>query len=121
MLVLVLLLFATSGAVMTRMTCLMSGQSQWSLGLMEDCCPENEELPEGPAIGALCCVMEQAAAPDATFLNHAGPEVPALLFLQGDMPQVHVLLPEARPIVWPTGRPPPAGTERLALLGTLLI
>lgn len=58
--VVVLLLFATSGMALSRMTCLISGHSIVGLGMLEDCCPEPEPA-EGATIAPVCCVFGQAA------------------------------------------------------------
>lgn len=49
----ILLLWGTSGLSFSRMTCVLSGHASYSLGMMDDCCPEDRS--EAPVIKATCC------------------------------------------------------------------
>lgn len=62
-----LLLFATSGLMLSRMTCLMSGRSVVAFGSLEDCCPEPERSSEA-SIAPVCCVFGHAAADVEPFM-----------------------------------------------------
>ncbi len=119
--VVLLLLFATSGMALSRMTCLMSGHSVVSFGILEDCCPEPEPS-EGPAVAPVCCVFGQAALDVEPLLPGASLEMMPLH--AGD---VHV---NGLRIVAPQGLPadrcfrrsqPLAATQRLALHSTFRI
>jgi hypothetical protein len=114
-----LLLLATSGITVSRMTCLMSGHSVLSLGRADDCCPVEER--EGLAFEATCCDMVQAGAereellPVAATAPIALPEADAVATWRMPVEQ-HVT------VRWRDGRPPPlVAPERLSLLRVRLI
>ncbi|MBX2979717.1 MAG: hypothetical protein KF905_10515 [Flavobacteriales bacterium] len=116
-----LLLFATSGLMLSRMTCLMSGRSVVAIGMVEDCCPEQEQ-PEGASLAPVCCVYAQAAADVEPFRAHedgGSVQVPyvqcgsllfADLFVQQDISAAVI-----------SDRAPPLLGQRLALLATFRI
>lgn len=108
-----LLLFATSGMALSRMTCLIGGHSVWALGQIDDCCPEDER-PEGPAISPVCCVYGQAGGEVLPFVP--APEMVFTPVWACFIPQVFD--PGTRQAPGSCGeaftRPPPtSGTERL--------
>lgn len=114
-----LLLLATSGVTVSRMTCLMSGHSVLSLGKGDDCCPVDEH--DGAALEATCCDMVQAGAERVELLPTAAIDPVAL-------PEADAVatwrMPAARVITvrWLDGRPPPlVAPERLSLLRVWLI
>jgi hypothetical protein len=119
--VVALLMFATSGMMLSRMTCLISGHSVLALGLIEDCCPE--EHHDMATISAVCCEFGQTSLFESTFFGHAGPDIEALLLCLDAAPIAVLTLPEPAPLAWLESRPPPAffAGERLATLGSLLI
>ncbi len=117
-----LLLFATSGMALTRMTCLISGHTVMSVGAVEDCCPD---VPGDGRAGlrAECCALSEALGADAVGV------VTELLVLDGldwnSMEDRHSMA------FWPEecidtfrfeSRPPPVNTtDRLAILDRYLI
>jgi hypothetical protein len=118
--VVALLMFATSGMMLSRMTCLMGGHSVWALGLIEDCCPEEEH--DMATISAVCCEFGQTSAFKEAFVGHAGIDLVGLLLCLDAAPFSVLTLPEPAPLAWLESRPPPAfAGERLATLGSLLI
>lgn len=116
-----LLLFATSGLMLSRMTCLMSGRSVLAFGMLEDCCPE-QERPEGASLAPVCCVYAQAAADVEPFRGQeydgsvqlpyvqSGSLLSADLFVQQDISAAVI-----------SDRAPPLLGQRLALLATFRI
>ena len=65
----VLLLFVTSGFALSRMTCLSAGHSVVSVGLLDDCCPD--EAPSTvPVIKETCCAVSQAVGYTDPFTQH---------------------------------------------------
>ncbi|MFZ1691830.1 MAG: hypothetical protein WAT74_01425 [Flavobacteriales bacterium] len=115
-----LLLLATSGLTVSRMSCLISGHSVLSLGLAEDCCPE-EEHGDGATITATCCELLQAGAerlellPSTTFDLIALPVTDAA-------PTLAAVALERHPLRWLDSRPPPLiGKDRLAQMRRFLI
>ena len=112
-----LLLFATSGTVISRTTCLMAGHTVWAVGAMEDCCPEAPPV-DGPAFTAECCVYGQAGAAADPFLGNA----PHVITDIADMPCPGTSMPaiaasDAIMVGSVESRPPPLiTTERLAVL-----
>lgn len=113
-----LLLFATSGATLSRMTCLMGGHSVLSLGLATECCPKSDT--DGvPVLKSTCCDVTEArlGQPDLLpseqlamdpFLNGVSWMAPPSIASE------LVLWPE-----WLETRPPPKDApERLAFLRT---
>lgn len=67
LLVVGLMLFATSGMALSRMTCVISGHSVVALGMLEDCCPEPESA-EGAMIAPVCCEFVQAGGDTFPFV-----------------------------------------------------
>ena len=116
-----LLLFATSGASLTRMTCLAGGHSSVSLGLAADCCPE-EEHADGPVIKALCCDITEARLDQPALLLEKQLALVALLHAVTVQPTPSpALLPASQPD-WLDTRPPPISAhKRLSLLRTRLV
>ena len=118
--VVALLMFATSGLMLSRMTCLISGHSILALGLLEDCCPEEDH--DMATISAVCGEVGQTSVFEGTFVGHSGPDLVALLLCLDAAPFTVLTLPEPAPLAWLESRPPPAfAGERLATLGSLLI
>jgi hypothetical protein len=67
LLVVGLLLFATSGLMLSRMTCLMSGRSVVAFGMLEDCCPDPEQNQDA-SVAPVCCVFGHASAEVEPFI-----------------------------------------------------
>lgn len=117
-----LLLFATSGLMLSRMTCLMSGRTVVTLGLpAEDCSEPGDHT--GSALGATCCVFGQVAA-------QVEPFVPMAAMAQVAVPLVAITLPAdagSMPLLathrpWDHERAPPLACRiRLALHATYRI
>ncbi|HRD54455.1 MAG TPA: hypothetical protein PKY96_17585 [Flavobacteriales bacterium] len=115
-----LLLLATSGLTVSRMSCLMSGHSVLSLGLADDCCPE-EERGEGTTIGATCCELLQASAERVDLLPANSIDLIALPSIEA-APVWSALELEPHVLRWLDSRPPPLlGKDRLALMRRFLI
>jgi len=116
-----LLLFATSGASLTRMTCLSGGHSTLRIGLVDDCCPEGEEN-QGPVVKALCCDITQARFDQPSLIME---KQLAMLPSVGIAPLIAVpsaALCQGVRAEWLNSRPPPKdGRARLSLLRTRLI
>ena len=116
-----LLLFATSGMAVSRMTCLMGGHSVLSFGASVDCCPSLEGNG-GATIKAECCEFSLAKSDLSDVL-------PAfqLAWLAIAMPVEEVAWHAAVAgivvrIERLDGRPPPGSApERLALLSRYVI
>jgi len=119
--VVVLLLFATSGMALSRMTCLMSGHSILALGMLEDRCPEPERS-DGSTIAPVCCVFGQAALDLEPLMPGASLE---LLPLYANDVRFHTALNVAPRVLSAErffGLPPPLGSaERLVLHSTFRI
>ena len=121
MAVALLLLFATSGMALSRMTCLLGGHTVVSLGSAADCCPE-DEANELPTVSGECCAMSLAQGTDDPYLGNDDAGFAPLLVVLDNAP-IHLLyvapdcIPEHR-----ESRPPPMDApERLAVLSTFLI
>lgn len=115
-----LLLLVTSGLTVSRMSCLISGHSVLSLGLADDCCPE-EEHGDGTMIGATCCELVQATADRVELLPSATFDLVALP-VTDTAPTWDAVAFERQPLRWLDSRPPPLlGLKRLALIGVFLI
>jgi hypothetical protein len=116
-----LLVVATSGMTLSRMTCLIGGHSIWSIGLMEECCPHPEEQ-DLATISSHCCDVGQASGTGDPLLGHSGPDMEVLLVIAGATPFSTIVLPAQRPLNWLLSRPPPCDPgDRLVDLGTFLI
>lgn len=115
-----LLLLATSGISVSRMTCVMSGRSTVSLGQAKDCSPGNEA--KSKAFEATCCDFGQAGG-DRINLVQAAP-LASLALPVADAAPVAPPQPSAGHAVvrWPDSRPPPLQVlERLAHVRCFLI
>lgn len=121
LLVVGLVLFSTSGASLSRMTCLTSGHSELSFGLADDCCPEDGGA-EDAALKATCCEFSEAKAVGLTFVpNDLLVLAPVLMALDAAPVMIAAELSVAR-FTWLDSRPPPLlGSERLATIGSYLI
>lgn len=119
--VVALLMFATSGMMLSRMTCLIGGHSTLSIGLIDDCCPDTEP-GQLATIAAQCCEVGQTDQFDINFVGHGSLDLIALLLDVDAAPFALITSPEPVAPVWLESRPPPeeAG-DRLATLGSLLI
>jgi len=119
--VVVLLLFATSGMALSRMTCLMSGRTVLALGNLEECCPEHERS-DAPTVSAVCCVFAQAGGDVEPFVASASLEAPPISMAMGHVPMVAAGVSH-RPLPgFVHGRPPPMlAILRLAVLSTFRI
>ena len=119
-LVVALLLFATSGAMVTRMTCLIGGHTELTIGLAEECCPHQEHA--GAAIGPQCCDIGQTDQLGSSFIGQAHLDLLGLFIALGSAPIITFTTPEPAPIAWLQSRPPPVDFgERSALSGSLRI
>lgn len=119
--VVVLLLFATSGMAISRMTCLISGHSIVALGMLEDRCPDPAPA-EGATVAPVCCVFGQAAANVEPFMPGVGLEFVPLAVSDGwaNVPQRAALRPASPDQDF--ARPPPlASAHRLVLHSTFRI
>ena len=116
-----LLLFATSGLSLSRMTCLMGGQSVLSVGQGSDCCPR-EEHDANATIQATCCAITQIVADHAQLLQSTTLDLDVILIALDAAPMMVALAPVQVPLRWLDSRPPPlAVPDRLASLRVLLI
>lgn len=114
-----LLLLATSGITVSRMSCLISGHSELSLGIADDCCEEEEHA--GATIEATCCDLDQAGTDRVDVLPASQTELLALPCTE--FVSVLSACGSERVILhWLDSRPPPMrGVERLAWVGSFLI
>ncbi|MBK8499861.1 MAG: hypothetical protein IPL52_13850 [Flavobacteriales bacterium] len=116
-----LLLFATSGLSLTRMTCLMGGHSVLSMGFTVDCCPGEAEA-HGAQLSATCCALTQAVLVDVHLLPASDVDLDFLLIACSSIWSVEFAIDPSRPLHWLESRPPPlALMERLAVIGTRLV
>lgn len=121
LLVVGLMLFATSGASLSRMTCLTGGHSVLSFGLAEDCCPADDNHADA-TLKATCCELSQAKAGTITFVPSAAMVFTPELMVLDVAPVMVALERSSVPRAWLEGRPPPLRTgERLASIGSLLL
>jgi len=116
-----LLLFATSGFSLSRMTCMMGGHTVLSFGQADDCCPEDEGS-DHPTLKADCCALTQAKLDRVSVITSNSLDLDPF-FLALDEVAVHVAeAPTAVLPCWLDSRPPPMRTsDRLAVFGTFLI
>lgn len=115
-----LLLLATSGLTVSRMSCLISGHSVLSLGFADDCCPE-EEHGDGITIAATCCELVQAGAERVELLPSTTFDLIALPATDAAPAWAAVEL-KRHPLRWLDSRPPPLiGKDRLAQIRRFLI
>ncbi|MBL0127125.1 MAG: hypothetical protein IPP83_06625 [Flavobacteriales bacterium] len=120
-LVVFLLLFATSSMTLSRMTCLMGGHSVLSFGPADDCCPDAEK-PEGTAVKAICCAFTEARLDRTSVIPVAGLDLGVLLAELDGAPTMIIALPVMEPVRWWDGKPPPRSLpDRLAELQVMLI
>lgn len=116
-----LLLLGTSGLTISRMTCLLGGHTVVSLGLMEDCCPEEEEHA-APVVKALCCDFGTASSTIEDLLPNPHQESPSVCEGMHPMRLAFAFTDGAEPIAWLATRPPPRSVaERLSGLRSLRI
>jgi hypothetical protein len=102
---LALLLFATSGPSIAHMTCLAEGHSTLSMGLMADCCPEEEH--EGPTLAPLCCDFGMASSPVDELIPAGGHEQVVLLSVASAHGWAAQSGVRSVRIPWLATRPPP--------------
>jgi hypothetical protein len=115
-LVAVLLLFATSGMAITRMTCLVGGHSVVSLGTMADCCPEDEPS-DVPTVKAECCALSSAKAMAGPFMGHDdGGMAPLFAVLRNVPCETMVAVPMVLPRKPKSPAPPLRAQDRLSVL-----
>ena len=114
-----LMLFATSGATLSRMTCFSEGHSVLSFGGADDCCPEEES---GAGLKAACCELSQAQAGPIAFVPHDVLALAPVLMALDAVPVVVALERSFVPVSWLDSRPPPLlAPERLASIASFLI
>ncbi|MBK9176207.1 MAG: hypothetical protein IPM46_07700 [Flavobacteriales bacterium] len=117
----VLLLFGTSGVTLSRMTCLLGGHTVVGLGLLEDCCPEDEEH-DAPVVKSLCCDFGAAFSSIDDVLPSPPQESPAVNQAAHGLALASSFTGDAESIAWLTTRPPPRTvTERLSEMRLLRI
>lgn len=118
-LVMGLMLFATSGATLSRMTCFSEGHSVLSFGAADDCCPEETS---GPGLKAACCELSQAKAGIVAFVAHDALALAPMLMALDAVPVTVVLETASTGTSWLESRPPPLrAPERLASISSFLI
>lgn len=116
-----LLLFATSGTMLSRMTCLLGGHSVLSIGIVVDCCPAEEEQ-DGSTIEAACCDLTQAKLEMSHLIGSEPCALPVLIAVSNEAPQWAPGKRNVAVIQWLDSRPPPQEVpDRLAAFGTYLI
>ena len=122
LLVVGLLLFTTSGLMLSRMTCLMSGRSVVAFGMLEDCCPPPVQH-EGAALAPVCCVFGNAAADVQPFMpTTVMDQFVVQAWPLEPMVDVIMLQEEAHePSALRDRAPPLPGSTRLALFATYRI
>lgn len=122
LLVVGLLLFATSGLMLSRMTCLMSGRSVVAFGMLEDCCPDPERSGEA-SIAPVCCVFGHAAAEVEPFMpSEALAQVAVPFAAVGFVKPFELVFTEDVGTTFLRDRAPPLpATARLALFATYRI
>ncbi len=101
-----LLVFATSGLMLSRMTCLIGGHSIYGIGLLEDCCPEDEH-GHGATISPECCDTGAATPVQLELLAHASIDLEAVLMDLERSPMMVIPLPREKSFHWLQSRPPP--------------
>ncbi|MBK8613383.1 MAG: hypothetical protein IPN85_07790 [Flavobacteriales bacterium] len=116
---LVLFLVGTALPAVSRMTCLMSGHSELSVGQAEECCPD-EAPTTGSSVKPVCCEVLTAKPTSQPFRAQWPVLLPisavhALVFVEVPPPCIF-RTPSVRMHRWP----PPLG-DRLAAIGVLLI
>lgn len=117
-----LLLFATSGLMLSRMTCLMSGRSVVAFGMMEDCCPEPERSANA-TVAPICCVFGNAAADVEPFMpSDAKAQLAVPWATVGFVKPLELALQEGHGTAIRCDRAPPLpATARLAMFATYRI
>ena len=101
-----LLLFATAGPVLSRMTCLMSGRSVVALGDGKACCPEQERT-DTPTLKGVCCTFSVVKAAELDLRQADATEVhmPVQVVMERHVPSEGQ--PLTRPVFAVEARPPP--------------
>ncbi|HRF80190.1 MAG TPA: hypothetical protein PL070_08890 [Flavobacteriales bacterium] len=116
-LVLAVFLLATSGTVLSRMTCLEGGHSVLSLGAATDCCPEEEHTSDVPTYKATCCELAMVQGEGDDYLPNNSAD---LLFVEAFLSFHTIEVTQPEPVVsftWLRSRPPPlAVSDRLAVI-----
>lgn len=121
MLTALLLLFATSGMAVSRVTCLLGGHSVVSLGAMDDCCPEDVPT-DGPSVRPECCALSSARSGGDPFVGHDVTGIaPLLAVLDNVRPEPMTAVPMVLPKRQQSRPPPLLVPERLAAHGVFLI
>lgn len=117
-----LLLFSTSGLMLSRMTCLMSGRSVVAFGMLDDCCPEPERSTHA-TVAPVCCVFGHAAADVEPFMpTEAMAQVAVPYAVVGFVKPFELVLTEDVATTTLHDRAPPLpATARLALFATYRI
>ena len=115
--VLAVFLLATSGTVLSRMTCLEGGHSVLSLGATTDCCPEDEHPSDVPSFKATCCELAMVQGEGDDYLPNNSAD---LLFVEAFLSFHTIEVTQHEPVVaftWLRSRPPPlAVSDRLAVI-----
>ncbi|MEO8589756.1 MAG: hypothetical protein ABI432_10335 [Flavobacteriales bacterium] len=121
LLVVGLMLFATSGTTLSRMTCLAGGHSVLSFGQAGDCCPDADSGGNA-TLKATCCELSQAKPGTVTFVPHDVVGLTLVLMVVDAAPVMIAVERSSVTHMWLASRPPPLnGAERLASIGSLLL
>ncbi len=115
-----LLLLATGMPALSRMTCMMSGRSQVSVGLGTTCCPE-EASGNGHAVKPACCEVLVARPERPPFTSEpvvAAPVLPSTPIVHVDRMAGPV---EAFQVPLPAHSPPSDAGARRAEIGSYRI
>jgi|GEM_PF-771327 len=108
----VLFLFASSGAMLSRMTCLIGGHSELSMGMADECCGDN--CTEGQTVAATCCAFSMAQADLTDFVPHSPTVLPPAVWMTTQVLFLQVPICESVGTTWLDSRPPPiSGPDRL--------
>jgi hypothetical protein len=112
MIMVAVFLLASSGTMLSRMTCLIGGHSELSIGLVDDCCPE--EATDGPSISATCCATSATRSDLQDYLPNADLILQPVIAVVGQTWSIMGPVMQGSNIAWCDTRPPPiSGFDRL--------
>lgn len=117
----VLLVAAVATPAVSRMSCLMGGHVDYTVGAAFDCCPDDHPT-DRPSVGVVCCDFTQASPLRSDYLPHPAPVVQDALAAV----EVYFFTPEVVSVPlrshWLDSRPPPMlVADRLAGIRSFLI